>query len=86
MLHPRGTLVLKSTFEGLTPANLTMIVVDEISVIGSRCGPFASALRFLENKRVDVLPLIHARYRLDEGLRAFEHAQRPGVLKVLLDV
>ena len=86
MLRPRGTLVLKSTFEGLTTANLTMIVVDEINVVGSRCGPFAPALRLLESKRVDVLSLIHARYPLEEGLRAFEQARRPGVLKVLLDV
>jgi threonine dehydrogenase-like Zn-dependent dehydrogenase len=86
MLQPRGTLVLKSTFRGLTPANLTMIVVDEISVVGSRCGPFAAALRLLETRRVDVLSLIHARYPLTQGLRAIEHAQCPGVLKVLLDI
>jgi threonine dehydrogenase-like Zn-dependent dehydrogenase len=84
MLHPRGTLVLKSTFEGLTSANLTAIVVDEISIVGSRCGPFATALRLLEQKQVDVLPLIQARYPLNEGLRAFEHARRKGTLKVLL--
>lgn len=84
LLRPRGTLVLKSTFEGLTAANLTTIVVDEITVTGSRCGPFAPALRLLEQKRVDVLPLIHARYSLDEGVRAFEHARGHGVLKVLL--
>jgi threonine dehydrogenase-like Zn-dependent dehydrogenase len=86
MLRPRGTLVLKSTFEGLTTANLTAIVVDEISVVGSRCGPFAPALRLLEQKRVDVLSLVHAHYTLDEGLRAFEHARSHGVLKVLLDL
>ena len=86
ILRPRGTLVLKSTYEGLPQANLTMIVVDEITVVGSRCGPFAAALRLLEQKRVDVTPLIHARYALDDGVRAFEHARRPGVLKVLLDV
>ncbi len=86
MLRPRGTLVLKSTFEGLTNANLTAIVVDEINIIGSRCGPFATALRLLETRRVDVLPLIHARYPLDQGLAAFAHAQRRGTLKVLLDV
>jgi threonine dehydrogenase-like Zn-dependent dehydrogenase len=86
MLRPRGTLVLKSTYAGLTQADLTAIVVDEITVVGSRCGPFASALHMLEHKRVDVRPLIHARYPLADGLRAFEHARQPGVLKVLLDV
>jgi threonine dehydrogenase-like Zn-dependent dehydrogenase len=86
MLHPRGTLVLKSTFEGLTSANLTAIVVDEISVVGSRCGPFTTALRLLEQKRVDVLSLIQARYPLSDGLSAFDHARRKGTLKVLLDI
>ncbi len=86
MLHPRGTLVLKSTFEGLTSANLTAIVVDEISVVGSRCGPFATALHLLEQKRVDVLSLIQAHYPLSDGLSAFDHARRKGTLKVLLDI
>ena len=86
MLRPRGTLVLKSTFEGLTPADLTGVVVDEISVVGSRCGPFAAALRLLEQKRVDVLPMIHARYPLEQGLLAFERARAPGVLKVVLEM
>jgi len=63
-----------------------LIVVDEITVVGSRCGPFAAALRLLEQKRVDVRPLIHARYPLSQGDAAIEHAQRPGVLKVLLDL
>jgi threonine dehydrogenase-like Zn-dependent dehydrogenase len=85
MLRPRGTLVLKSTYQGLPQANLTALVVDEITVIGSRCGPFAAALRLLEQKRVDVQSLIHARYSLAQGAAAIEHAQRPGVLKVLLD-
>ncbi len=86
LLRPRGTLVLKSTYEGLPQANLTMIVVDEITVVGSRCGPFEPALRLLAHKRVDVTSLIHARYPLHEGVRALEHAGRPGVLKVLLDI
>jgi threonine dehydrogenase-like Zn-dependent dehydrogenase len=86
MLRPRGTLMLKSTYQGLPQANLTMIVVDEITVVGSRCGPFAAALRLLEQKCVDVTPLIHARYPLEAGAQAIEHAQRPGTLKVLLDV
>lgn len=86
LLRPRGTLVLKSTYHGLPQVNLTMIVVDEITIVGSRCGPFAAALRLLAQRRVDVRPLIHARYPLAQGARALEHAQQPGVLKVLLDV
>jgi threonine dehydrogenase-like Zn-dependent dehydrogenase len=86
MLRPRGTLVLKSTYQGLPQANLTMLVVDEITVVGSRCGSFAAALRLLEQKRVDVQSLIHARYPLAQGAKAIEHAQKAGVLKVLLDI
>jgi threonine dehydrogenase-like Zn-dependent dehydrogenase len=85
MLRPRGTLVLKSTYQGLPQANLTALVVDEITVVGSRCGPFAAALRLLEQKRVDVQSLIHARYPLAQGAEAIAHAQKAGVLKVLLD-
>ncbi len=86
LLKPRGTLVLKSTYHGLPQVNLTMVVVDEITIVGSRCGPFAAALRLLAQHRVDVRSLIHARYPLSEGARAVQHAQAPGVLKVLLDV
>ena len=86
LLRPRGTLVLKSTYHGLPQVNLTMVVVDEITVVGSRCGPFEAALRLLAQQRVDVCSLIHARYPLDQGQLAFEHAQRAGVLKVLLTV
>ncbi len=86
MLRPRGTLVLKSTYQGLPQVNLTMLVVDEITVVGSRCGPFAAALRLLEQKRIDVQSLIHARYPLSQGIDALAHAQQPGVLKVLLEI
>lgn len=95
MLRPRGTLVLKSTYAsaGASAASattlfdtLTMIVVDEQVVVGSRCGPFAAALRLLAEKQVDVTPLIHARYPLEQGVEAMARAQEPGVLKVLLDV
>jgi alcohol dehydrogenase len=86
MLRPRGTLVLKSTFAGSTPADLTGVVVDEITVAGSRCGPFEAALRLLERKQVDVTSLIGARYPLERGLEAFARARAPGALKVLLDI
>lgn len=84
IVRPRGTLVLKSTFHGNASINLTKLVVAEINVVGSRCGPFAPALRLLEQGAVRVRPLIEAEYALRDGLAAFAHAARPGVRKVLL--
>lgn len=84
LVRPRGTLVLKSTFHGDVSLNLSMVVVDEVRVIGSRCGPFPAALRLLEQRLVDVEPLIHATFPLDKALAAFDRAIAPGVLKVLL--
>ena len=84
IVRPGGTLVLKSTYHGHVQADLSRLVVDEISVVGSRCGPFAAALRLLELGLVDVVPLITARYRLADALAAFEHAARPGALKILV--
>ena len=85
-LRPRGTLVLKSTYAGALTFDASALVVDEITLIGSRCGPFKPALQLLAQNQVDVKHLIHSRYPLDEGLRAFEKAQSPGVLKVLLEI
>ncbi|MCC5635712.1 alcohol dehydrogenase catalytic domain-containing protein [Nostoc sp. CHAB 5844] len=85
-LRPRGTLVLKSTYAGNLSLDASSLVVDEITLIGSRCGPFRAALELLAAEKVDVKPLIHAHYPLTDGLLAFEEAQRRGVLKVLLDV
>ena len=83
-LRPRGTLVLKSTYHGLVETDLSSLVVDEIRVVGSRCGPFPPAIRLLSQNLVDVLPLVEAEYPLDEAMAAFEHAQRRGALKVLV--
>ncbi|MBD2445871.1 alcohol dehydrogenase catalytic domain-containing protein [Nostoc sp. FACHB-152] len=85
-LRPRGTLVLKSTYAGNLSLDASSLVVDEITLIGSRCGPFGAALELLAQEKVDVKPLIHAHYSLTDGISAFEEAQRRGVLKVLLDV
>ncbi len=85
LVRPLGALVLKSTFHDLTPANLTRVVVDEIRVIGSRCGPFEAAIRVLAQQQVDVHSLIVARYSLDDGLEAIKTVAQPGVLKVLLE-
>ncbi len=86
LVRPRGTLILKSTVADMSKLHLAPIVIDEIRVQGSRCGPFAPALRALSQKLVDVSSLISARYSLDEGLAAFEHAGQKGVLKVLVRV
>jgi threonine dehydrogenase-like Zn-dependent dehydrogenase len=85
-LRPRGTLVLKSTYAGKLTLDASSLVVDEITLIGSRCGPFAPALQLLAGGSVAVEPLIQACYPLAEGLAAFDYAQQPGVLKVLLEV
>lgn len=84
LVRPRGTLVLKSTFHDDVSLNLSMVVVDEVTLIGSRCGPFPAALRLLEQRLVDVESLIHETFSLDNGLAAFERAAAPGVLKILL--
>lgn len=85
-VEPRGTLVLKTTSEAPAPLDLAPLVVDEIRVVGSRCGPFTPALAALESGAVRVDPMVHARYPLEEGARAFEHAGRAGTLKVLVDI
>lgn len=84
LVRPRGRLVLKSTYAGRAQVDLSKLVVGEVSVLGSRCGPFAPALRLLAQGRVQVRPLIDARYGLDQALDALAHAGRPGVRKVLL--
>src|SRR5207247_51635 len=83
-LRPRGTLVMKSTYAGTIDVNMSALVVDEITLVGSRCGPFEPALRLLADRKVDVRQLIHATYALDDALTAFEHAQQRGVLKCII--
>lgn len=83
-IRPRGTLVMKSTYKGEMPVNFSSIVVDEVNIIGSRCGPFEPALRLMEKGEVYPRPLISAEFRLGEALRAFERAAQAGVLKVLV--
>lgn len=84
LVRPRGAIVLKSTFHGRQDVALTPYVVDEVTIVGSRCGPFAAALRLLLAGRVDVLNMISATYPLSEGVQAMARAAKPGVLKVLL--
>lgn len=83
-IRPRGTMVLKSTYKGEMSVNFSSIVVDEINLIGSRCGPFEPALRLMESKQVDPTVLIADEFKLNDALKAFEHAAESGVLKVLV--
>ena len=84
LLRPRGVLVLKSTFHGATAMNAARIVVDEISVIGSRCGRFAPALTLLQQRKIEVESLISEQFSLTDGVRAMARAAESGVMKVLL--
>jgi threonine dehydrogenase-like Zn-dependent dehydrogenase len=84
LTRPRGTLVLKSTFQGATVIDAARIVVEEISIVGSRCGRFAPALELLRRDAVDVASLITEEFPLADGLRAMQRATESGVLKVLL--
>jgi threonine dehydrogenase-like Zn-dependent dehydrogenase len=84
MTEPHGTLVLKSTFHGAAPVETWPIVVKEISVVGSRCGPFAKAIALLRSGKVDPTPLISRTFALKDAPKAMRFAQQPGVLKVLL--
>lgn len=84
MVRPRGTVVLKSTYHSEIQADLSRIVVDEVTLVGSRCGPFPPALRLLAQQLVEVTSMIEAEYPLADALTAFQHAARRGALKVLI--
>jgi threonine dehydrogenase-like Zn-dependent dehydrogenase len=83
-IRPRGIMVLKSTYKGDMSVNFSSIVVDEIQVVGSRCGPFEPALRLMESRQVNPTVLIMDEFTLAQGLKAFERAAQTGVLKVLV--
>jgi threonine dehydrogenase-like Zn-dependent dehydrogenase len=84
LLRPQGVLVLKSTFHGATEIDAARIVVNEISVVGSRCGRFAPALDLLRTNAVDVESLISDEFKLADGVRAMAEAADSGVMKILL--
>lgn len=84
LVRPRGTLILKSTFAGSATIDLTKIVVAEINVVGSRCGPFKPALQLLATKAIDVQSMIDGEYTLADIMPAFTHAAQSGVRKILL--
>jgi len=83
-LRPRGALILKTTSASPSQLDLSPVVVNELRIIGSRCGPFPRAIQALAQGRIDPRPLITAIYPLERGLEAFEHARRRESLKVLL--
>lgn len=84
LVRPRGKIVLKSTFHGTPTWPASRIVVDEVTVVGSRCGRFEPALRLIAEKRIDVRRLISDEFKLDDGIAAVERASEKGILKVLL--
>lgn len=86
LVRPRGTIVLKSTYHGNLELNAARLVVDEINVVGSRCGPFSAAIRILQQGLVDVESLIDTVYPFDQALEALERAKSPESLKVLLNM
>ena len=85
-VRPCGTVVLKTTIAGDHRLNLAPVVVDEVRVIGSRCGPFPPAIAALASRRIDVRPLIGGEFPLDEAEAAFEAAAAPGARKILLRI
>jgi threonine dehydrogenase-like Zn-dependent dehydrogenase len=86
VVHPRGTIVLKTTVAGTQTLSLAPVVIDEITVVGSRCGPFPKAIEALRGGQVDVASLIDGIYPLEEAERVFERARSEPVLKLLFQV
>ena len=84
-IKPRGTIVLKSTTASSRKINLAPLVLDEITLIGSRCGPFKTAIEVLTQKRINVKPLISGLYTMENAQKAFEEARKTENLKILID-
>lgn len=85
LVRPRGTVVLKTTVAGTQQMPWSPVVIDEVTIVGSRCGPFDRAIEALETDSISVLPMISERFDLSDGVNALEAAKRRGVLKVLID-
>lgn len=85
MVRPRGKIVLKTTVANQTSVDLSPLVINEIDLIGSRCGPFGDALAMLEREQVDVVSLISRRYKFDNALQALQAADEPDVVKTLIE-
>ena len=83
-VKPRGTFVIKSTYAGGFEFNPSSIVVDEITVVGSRCGLFSNAIEFLSNHDIKLEKMISKEFTLDDALEAFEYSSQEETLKVVL--
>jgi threonine dehydrogenase-like Zn-dependent dehydrogenase len=83
---PGGKIVLKTTVAKKSSIDLNHIVINELSLIGSRCGPFKPAIDAIKSRSVDLAPLISDTFSIDDGIRAFEVASGKGVLKVILQI
>jgi alcohol dehydrogenase len=86
MVRPRGTVVLKSTYAGGGQLDLAPAVVHEVTILGSRCGPFAEAINALARKQIDVSSMITRSYPIERGLEAFAAAEQPESIKILLKI
>lgn len=86
IVRARGAIVLKTTFKGKAQLDLSQAVVNEIQLIGSRCGRFESAIGLLRAGAVDVVPLITDRLPIDEGILAFEKAASANTMKIILQI
>ena len=86
LVRPCGTIVLKTTVAADQTLHMAPFVIDEITLLGSRCGPFADAIELLSQGAISVAPLLTATYPLEAATHAFEHAVRKDALKVLFDV
>jgi threonine dehydrogenase-like Zn-dependent dehydrogenase len=84
MVEPRGTIILKSTVHGEIPLDTAPVIVNEITLVGSRCGRFEPALELLKLRAVDVGSMISERMPLTSAPAAFDRAAQHGILKVLL--
>jgi alcohol dehydrogenase len=84
LVRPRGTVVMKSTVHEKVTIDMAPVIVNEISLIGSRCGRFQPAIQLLRDQKVDVRPILSAEFSLEQAPAAFAEAARSGVLKVLL--
>ncbi|NUQ46878.1 MAG: alcohol dehydrogenase catalytic domain-containing protein [Phycisphaerae bacterium] len=86
LVRPRGTIVMKTTCAGSTPVNLAPLVVNEVTLLGSRCGPFADAIAMLARREVDVASMITRRVPLARGVEALRDADDPRQIKVIIEV
>ena len=84
IVRPRGKIILKTTIAERGDIDLNQVVINELSLIGSRCGPFPDALKAIRSGNLKLFPLISAKYSIEEGVRAVAHASERGVLKVIL--